>query len=100
KALRDARHFLAELSERQFPVGSLVLNRVWPRMAGAVAPEAPPQIREMTDWYEMVCRSHHQIREEVSRTYGGRIPRIITLPEMAADLDGLPALYQLAGYLA
>jgi anion-transporting ArsA/GET3 family ATPase len=95
KAARDGEHFLAELTNRRFPVGSLVVNRTWPDMPQEVPPGAPPQAREMADWYESVCQSHRKISESVARSFSERIPRLVSLPELAGDLDGLEALHRM-----
>jgi anion-transporting ArsA/GET3 family ATPase len=99
KALRDGEHFLAELNNRKFPVGSLVINRMWPDFPAELPPEAPLQVREMAEWYESMCQSHRKIRETVTETFSGRIPRLVSLPELAGDLDGLEALHQMVDKL-
>jgi hypothetical protein len=51
--------------------------------------------KRVMDWYQSVRASHAAAFEEVKSAYGGIIPRIASLPELAQDVDGLAALEML-----
>jgi anion-transporting ArsA/GET3 family ATPase len=100
KARRDADFFAKELEKRKFPIGGMVVNRVWPDLRSRTPQDMPAQLQQLVSWYDNVCGSQQKIWEEVSRTYFGKYPRIIRLPELPRDVDGLPALYEIAQNLA
>jgi anion-transporting ArsA/GET3 family ATPase len=94
KAIRDARFFQEALSSRKFPIGALYVNRVWGVEPG---PELPDGLaRRVMDWYKSVRTSHVAAVEEVTAAYQKVIPRIASIPELAQDVDGLPALEKIA----
>ena len=96
KAHRDAEYFWTELTNRKFAVGAMVVNRVWPDVEHRSGAALEPEVRELIEWYQAVSGSHQKIWNDVSRKFSGRIPEMILLPELPMDVDGLPALYQLA----
>jgi anion-transporting ArsA/GET3 family ATPase len=90
KALRDARFFTEALRVRNFKASSLYVNRMWDVAPG---PETHDGLeRRVMDWYQSVRASHLAAFEEVKSAYGAAIPRIVSLPELARDVDGLDAL--------
>ena len=96
KAKRDGEYFLKELEKRKFPVGAMVVNRLWPEFSTKLPPESPPQVQELVTWYKDVSTAHSRIWEEVSLNFLEKIPKLVRLPELAGDLDGLQALYEMA----
>lgn len=99
KAHRDAGFYREELRQRRFPVGALVVNRFWEPVQGRLPPEAPPLLREAVDWYQGVSQAHQKWWNEILREHEGSIPRLIRIPELPRDVDGLPALLEIAARL-
>ncbi len=97
KAERDAEFFLAELKKRRFHVETLIVNRLWPEIGAGVETVAPAA--SLMAWYRSVSGAHAQLWEKVSEKFSDRIPQLIGLPELPRDVDGLPALAQIAGQL-
>ena len=48
------------------------------------------------DWYKSVRASHVAAVAEVTAKYRAEIPRIVSLPELEQDVDGLGALERIA----
>lgn len=96
KAQRDGVFFLKELGKRKFPVGSMVVNRVWPILPDLVIPEGSEDLQRVAEWYREMSQAHQQGWEKVCAELGSRIPRLIEVPELSSDIDGLPALHQIA----
>ena len=96
KAKRDGEYFWDELRKRKFPVGALVVNRVWPHLDINLAPDAPPALRDTVAWYQNVSQAHQRMREQVSAAFAGRIPKLVQVPELSQDIDGLAALHQVS----
>ena len=94
KAVRDAQFFHEALSSRRFPIGALYVNRVWGLEPGPEFPEG--LARRVMDWYKSVRVSHVAAVEEVTARYRAEIPRIVSLPELEQDVDGLGALERIA----
>lgn len=96
KAKRDAEYFWGQLNKRKFPVAALVVNRIWP----AARPPLPVGEDRLVDaaieWYADVSATHQRAWEEVSRDFAGRISKLVTVPELPRDVDGLQALYQIS----
>jgi anion-transporting ArsA/GET3 family ATPase len=99
KAARDADYFLGELNKRNFHVETLVVNRLWPVLSEVFAARGPAHAEGLIAWYRSVSEAHRQAWEEISSSFSARIPKLICLPEMARDVDGLAALVQIAGQL-
>jgi len=99
KAERDAGFFLAELKKRRFHVETLIVNRLWPELGTPVEGQAPSSAAGLAAWYRSVSSAHAQVWEKVSEKFSDRIPQLIGLPELPRDVDGLPALVQIAGQL-
>lgn len=99
KASRDAAFFVRELQARKFPIRSVTVNRVWPAVDMEMPPDAPARVAETLRWYQDVGRAQRNAREQLSAEYGSRIPNLIEVPELPRDVDGVAALYHLAGYL-
>ncbi len=99
KARRDGEHLWSELHKRDFAVGSMIVNRLWPDLEVALRADAPLQARELCDWYQEVSRAHKQSYQRLAGEFAGRIPALHGLPELPGHLDGLPALFQIAGHL-
>jgi anion-transporting ArsA/GET3 family ATPase len=95
KAKRDGKYFFDELHKRTFPVGRLVVNRVWPQFPATLPAGAPPQAQELVAWYQDVSEAHRNIWEDVQATFSPTIPKLFALPELSGDMDGLDALYQM-----
>jgi anion-transporting ArsA/GET3 family ATPase len=100
KARRDADYFLNELNKRRFPVARLIVNRIWPDFHRLLPREAPSAARELFDWYDQVSVSHQELCRQVSSEYAGKAQSVVGLPELRRDVDGLPALRQIAANLA
>ena len=99
KAVRDAAFFARELQMRRFPIFNLTVNRVWPEVHVTLAPDAPAVTREALRWYEDVSQAHQRAWDHVRTVYTGRVPSVTQVPELPRDVDGLPALYQIAQWL-
>src|SRR4029450_7603546 len=94
KAVRDAQFFHEALSSRRFPIGAMYVNRVWGVEPG---PEIPEGLgRRVMDWYKSVRTSQAAAVEEGTERYRSMIPRIVSLPELEQDVDGLGALERIA----
>ena len=100
KARRDGEFFVEELRKRNFPAESMVVNRLWPPLQAALPPTLSPLGRNVAGWYQSVSDSHRKIWETLSAEFRPRIPRLIPLPELSKDVDGLPALLQIARELS
>ena len=96
KAKRDAEYFRAEMQKRKFPVGALVVNRVWPSLDVRLAPGSPPALQETVAWYRNVSQAHQRRWEEASASFMGRIPKLAQVPELSQDIDGLAALHRIS----
>src|SRR5207244_13040456 len=88
--------FFEELRKRKFPVGSMIVNRVWPVLPEAAASGASDSLQSVIGWYQEVSRSHQRISEDLRADFGKKIPRLVEVPELASDIDGLAALHQMA----
>ncbi|MBI2822632.1 MAG: ArsA family ATPase [Acidobacteria bacterium] len=99
KARRDGEYFWQELHRRKFPVRGLMVNRVWPAAARELPENAPALARDALDWYRRVSAAHHQAWESARDEFGGRMTRMVKIPELARDVDGLPALMEIARHL-
>jgi anion-transporting ArsA/GET3 family ATPase len=95
KAERDVAFFSAALAGRGYQVESVCVNRVWQ----LAAPETPAAglAGELLAWYGSVSRSHAEAIAGVSAATGARL---IRLPELERDVDGLAALERIAARLA
>ncbi|OFW36160.1 MAG: hypothetical protein A3J28_01575 [Acidobacteria bacterium RIFCSPLOWO2_12_FULL_60_22] len=96
KAKRDGEYFWEEMTKRKFRVGALVMNRCWPHRQVQLRPDTPAPVRDVVAWYENVSQAHQRIWDQVSADFAGRIPNRMQVPELSQDIDGLPALYQMA----
>lgn len=96
KAKRDGEYFWQELTTRKFAVGSLVVNRVWPRIHVQLKPGSLLPAQNVVAWYQDVSQAHQRLWEEVRAQFEGRIPKLVQVPELPRDIDGLPALHQIA----
>ena len=99
KAQRDGEFFWEELSRRGFPVGSMVVNRVWPVLPELSIPEGQPELEAVAAWYGEMSQAHQRVWEQVRAKFGQKIPKLIEVPELSSDIDGLAALHQMAGKL-
>ncbi len=100
KASRDGDFFWKELKKRKYQVETLIVNRLWPQISGQVGADAPALAMDLIAWYRSVSAAHSQIWEKMSVEFSDRIPKLIGLPELPRDVDGLNALAQMAGQLA
>jgi anion-transporting ArsA/GET3 family ATPase len=96
KARRDGEYFYQEMTQRKFPLGALVVNRVWPHLDLPLPDSSPAALRETVAWYQNVSQAHERMWDEASRNFSGRIPKLIQLPELSRDIDGLAALRQIS----
>jgi anion-transporting ArsA/GET3 family ATPase len=96
KSKRDTGYLWNELTRRKFFVDELVVNRLWPNRQVKLSPTASPALRDLVSWYSGVCVSQHQVWDKVSETWSGKIPRLIGLPELPRDVDGVAALVEMA----
>ena len=99
KARRDGEFFLGELGKRQFPVGSMVVNRVWPVLPDLSAADTPGSLNDVVNWYRDVSQSHQLICAQARVDFKEKIPRLLAVPELSSDIDGLAALHQIAEQL-
>jgi len=99
KSRRDGEYFYQEMTKREFPLGALVMNRVWPRFDLSLEPGSPPALAETLAWYENVSQAHQRMWEQASQTFAGRIPKLIQVPELSRDIDGLAALRQISEFI-
>ena len=94
KALRDAAYFQKELTVRGFSPSGFYVNRVWQAEPG---PDKPDGLAgEVLGWYESIRSSHMAAIGDLKKQYQGKV---ILLPELARDVEGLEALDLLAGRL-
>jgi anion-transporting ArsA/GET3 family ATPase len=100
KASRDAGFFWEELQKRKFSVEGLVVNRVWPELAVSARPGATSEAEALVTWYRNVSAAHRQAWEHIAAEYSSKIRRLLPLRELPTDIDGLPALHQIAQALA
>ena len=96
KAQRDGEYFWDELTKRNVPIGALVVNRVWPALAVELPPDSPAAVQKAVAWYRNVSQAHRRMWDEVSSEFTGKIPKLIQIPELAQDIDGLPALRRIS----
>ena len=96
KAKRDAQYFWEELRKRKFFIEGLLVNRVWPRLAVAARPNATGEAQALATWYNSTSAAHRQAWESIADEYAVKIPHLLPLRELATDVDGLPALFQIA----
>ncbi|MBI2819294.1 MAG: hypothetical protein HYX73_04875 [Acidobacteria bacterium] len=96
KARRDGEFFWDELSKRKFPVGSMVVNRVWPLLPELAIPGTQEKLQSVVGWYQEMSQAHQQVCEQLRANFSEKIPKLIEVPELSSDIDGLPALHQMA----
>jgi hypothetical protein len=84
------------MTKRRFPVGALVVNRVWPHLDVSLPLDAPPALRETVAWYRNVSQAHQRLWEQTSASFAGRIPKLVQVPELSQDIDGLAALHRIS----
>jgi anion-transporting ArsA/GET3 family ATPase len=99
KAARDGEHLWGELRRRQFAAESMIVNRLWPDLDADLPADAPREARDYLAWYRDVGAAQKRFWDQVSNQFSGRILSIFGLPELPRDIDGLPALYQIADNL-
>jgi anion-transporting ArsA/GET3 family ATPase len=99
KALRDADYFLGELDRRRFSVGTLIVNRLWPEVATQMDTDSTGQAGSLVAWYQSVSEAHRRTWDKISGEFTSRLPNMLALPELSRDVDGLPALEQIARQL-
>ncbi len=94
KALRDARYFSDELESRKFRAGAFYVNRVWRLDPGAAPDEG--LAAEVLEWYRDVSGSHAGALRDLEAGFGARVNRIVSVPELERDVDGLAELELIA----
>lgn len=99
RAREDGAYFLAELTKRRFPVEQLIINRLWPKLDLTPRPGASPASRSLAEWYDNVSASQHAERDKAVAAWRGHGARVIDLPEVGPDIDGLAALASIARHL-
>jgi anion-transporting ArsA/GET3 family ATPase len=97
KAARDTAFFRRELEARRFPLRSITVNRAWPRVDVELPPDASAQTRDTLRWYQDVSEAHRTAWEKLRAEYPDRTLNLV--PELPRDVDGLPALAQIAEHL-
>jgi anion-transporting ArsA/GET3 family ATPase len=96
KARRDGEYFCQEMTQRKFPLGALVVNRVWPRFDLTLPTGSQAALRDTVAWYQNVSQAHQRMWVQASEVFSGRIPRLIQVPELSRDIDGLAALHEIS----
>ena len=96
KSKRDAEFLCRELQKRRYFVERLIVNRQWPALGDKLPPDPLRPLSDVVSWYQAVSAAHRQIWEQTSAELAGKIPRLIGLPELPRDVDGLPALHRIA----
>jgi len=96
RARQDGQYFFDELTRRKFPVEMLIINRLWPAMDLKQSPRVSPATRDLIGWYESVCASQGASRDRAVADWAGKGQRVIDLPELARDVDGIDALVRIA----
>lgn len=99
KAKRDGDYFCEEMIKRKFPVGALVVNRVWPPLDVSLPPDSPPTLQKTVAWYQNVSQAHQLLWEQASASFAGRLPKLVQVPELSQDIDGLAALHRISEVL-
>jgi hypothetical protein len=56
-------------------------------------------VRALIEWYDGVSGAHRKAWDAVQREFSAKIPRLLALPELPTDVDGLPALHRIAEQL-
>jgi len=100
KARRDADYFLGELERRKFSIDTLIVNRLWPEVAAQPPGSGSAGFADgLVAWYRSVSDAHRRTWDRLSMDFASRFPRMLALPELPRDVDGLPALNQIARQL-
>jgi anion-transporting ArsA/GET3 family ATPase len=100
KAGRDTGFFLKELRQRRFPVRNLVINRTWSLIHPESMPAGPPLAARSLAWYHEIRSAQALAIDEMLQEFAeGAVPNIVQLPELVQDVDGLPALKEIADRL-
>lgn len=93
---KDTEYFCDELARRRFFVDRLVVNRIWPQLPLTRPGELMDAVRKSADWYHEVSAAQMRKRDELVSAFSGRIPLILSVPEVSPDLQGLDALVAMA----
>ena len=96
RARQDGNYFFTELTKRGYSVEQLIVNRLWPEWEMKPAPGASEATRELVRWYEDVCAAQRAGRDKATAAWHGKGPRVIDLPELARNVDGIAALARIA----
>jgi hypothetical protein len=99
RARQDGAYFFAELTKRDFNVEQLIVNRLWPELNLRLSPGASPAAQSLVGWYESVCQSQRESRDKAGAAWRDKGHRVIDLPELARDIDGIAALASIAEQL-
>jgi arsenite-transporting ATPase len=99
KGLRDAEYFLGELDKRKFSTGTLIVNRLWPEVTAPPESKFGGEAGNLVAWYRSVSEAHRRTWDAISTEFAPRFPSMLALPELPRDVDGLPALAQIARQL-
>jgi anion-transporting ArsA/GET3 family ATPase len=99
RARQDGKYFFAELTKRGYSVEQVIVNRLWPEWDMKSAPGASEATRELVGWYENVCAAQRAGRDKAAAAWHGKGPRVIDLPELARNVDGVAALAVIAEQL-
>jgi anion-transporting ArsA/GET3 family ATPase len=99
RARQDGNYFYSELTKRGYSVEQLIVNRVWPEWDMKSAAGASAATRELVEWYENVCAAQRAGRDKAAAAWHGKGPRVIDLPELARNVDGVAALAVIAEHL-
>jgi anion-transporting ArsA/GET3 family ATPase len=99
RARQDGNYFFTELTKRGYSVEQLIVNRLWPEWDMKSAPGASEATRELVGWYENVCAAQRAGRDKAAAAWHGKGPRVIDLPELARNVDGIAALASIAEHL-
>jgi anion-transporting ArsA/GET3 family ATPase len=94
KAIRDAGFFSDALTERNYSIGALCVNRAW---LHPMPDHIPTGLAgEVLEWYRSVSDAHREAVWQLREAYGDRVREIQVFAELEQDVDGVSALERLA----
>jgi len=99
KVARDAPFFCDELGRRDFPLGTLIVNRLWPEPPPTSTERGSTLADEAVAWYRDISGSQQHACETAFAELADRLPTRLRIPELPRDIDGLAALREISRHL-